>query len=679
MTNQLASETSPYLLQHAENPVEWMPWGEAAIGRARREDRPIFLSIGYAACHWCHVMAHESFEDEATAALLNEHFIPVKVDREERPDVDAVYMDAVVALTGQGGWPLSVFLTPDGEPFFGGTYYPPQARHGLPAFRDVLEAVRTAWQGDRARLVETARRLTDRVAHTAPLAGGTSDFDDGAEARAMETLLRSYDWEHGGWGGAPKFPQASSVGLLLRRFHRLGDRMALDMAVHCLETMADGGMFDHLGGGFHRYAVDRSWTVPHFEKMLYDNALLARVYLEAWQATGRAVLRQTAVATLEFMRRELRTPDGGFSASLDADSEGEEGRYYLWTPAEVDQAAGDPALVELFRHTFDVPQGGHLDGRWVLRRPVGRVRTPSDPTGYASAGRLEELRAKLLAARSERPRPPIDDKVITAWNGLALSAWCTAARALGGNHDLTTAQKLADFLLEALRPDGRLRRSYRLGQARHAAGLDDHAALAEGLVDLYQIDFDARWLSAALELADVILKDFADPGGGFFDTGTQPEGLPARPKTLQDTPVPSGNALAISLLLRLEALTGEARYREAALPALLGMQETASRHPTAFPMWLQDLALAAVPMPQVAIVGEISTESFDALVREAHRPFLPRLVLAGGDPEGPAGPQLLRGRAQLDRRPTAYLCHGFVCDRPTPSAEELRAQLEQAK
>jgi uncharacterized protein YyaL (SSP411 family) len=455
--------------------------------------------------------------------------------------------------------------------------------------------------------------------------------------------------------------------------------MAVDMATHCLEAMADGGLFDHLGGGFHRYAVDRSWTVPHFEKMLYDNALLARVYLEAWQATGRAAFRETAVATLDFMRREMRTPEGGFSASLDADSEGEEGRFYLWTQAEVDRAAGDPALQDLFHQVFDLPPGGHLDGRWVLRRPIGRARSSSEPGNETPAALLEDLRARLLAARSERPRPAMDDKVVTAWNGLALSAWCIAAQALGRPQDLTTAQELAALLLSALRPDGQLRRSYRLGQARHAAGLDDHAALAEGLVDLYQTDFDERWLTAALELADSILEDFVDPAGGFFDTGAQPNGLPARPKSLQDTPVPSGNALAVSLLLRLEALTGEKRYREAALPPLLGMQETASRHPTAFPVWLQDLALAASPIPQLAIVGDSSTAAFDMLVREGHRPFLPRLVLAGGDPRKDESLELLRGKVPIEQRPTAYLCHGFACDKPTTSPEELREQLNQAR
>ena len=678
MTNQLASETSPYLLQHAENPVDWMPWGEAALARARREDKPIFLSIGYAACHWCHVMAHESFEDEATAARLNQDFVAVKVDREERPDVDAVYMDAVVSLTGQGGWPLSVFLTPDGQPFYGGTYFPPEPRHGLPSFAELLTAIRTAWQGDRARLIETAHRLTERLAQGTRLAGSPDSLDEGTETRAMEALLRAYDWDYGGWGGAPKFPQAGTIGLLLRRFHRSDDRMALEMATHALQAMARGGIFDQLGGGFHRYAVDRSWTVPHFEKMLYDNALLARVYLEAWQATGLAWLRRTAEATLDFMRRELRTPEGGFSASLDADSDGEEGLFYVWTREEIGTIAADAASLELFRRTYDFPAEGNFEGKLVLRRPVAGARGATDSPEERRDETLGALHARLLEARSRRVRPALDDKVITAWNGLALSAWAAAARALGRSQDLATAQALAGFLLGALRPNGRLCRSYRLGQARHAGGLDDHAALAEGLLDLYQVDFDRRWLEACLELADVILRDFADPHGGFFDTGTQPEGLPARPKTLQDTPIPSGNALTVTLLLRLEALTGEARYREAALPPLKAMQETASRYPTTFAAWLQGLSLAASPMPQLAITGEVASPGFLALAVEAHGRFLPRLVVAGGPPTDDAIPALLRGRTLAEGKPTASLCREFTCQLPTSSPEELRQQLTKA-
>jgi len=673
MTNRLASETSPYLLQHAENPVEWLPWGEAAFERARREDKPIFLSIGYAACHWCHVMAHESFEDQATAAALNRDFIPVKVDREERPDVDTLYMEAVVALTGQGGWPLSVFLSPAGEPFYGGTYFPPARRHGLPSFAEVLQAISTAWRGDRGRLAETAARLTQHLARAAPLSAIESDIDLGTENQAMEVLLRQYDWEQGGWGGAPKFPAASVIGLLLRRHHRQGDRLALEMATHCLGAMAAGGIFDQLGGGFHRYAVDRTWTVPHFEKMLYDNALLARAYLEAWQVTGVESFRQVASGTLEFMRSELRTAEGGFSASLDADSEGEEGRFYVWTAQEIESALTAPDELEAIRLAFDVRPEGNFEGRLVLRRRPGEV-------GDSSGSRPEETAAKarLLGIRAGRVRPALDDKVITAWNGLALSAWAAAARVLQRPQDLPTAQQLAEFLLGGLRPDGRLHRTFRQGQARQPGFLDDHAALAEGLLDLYQVDFDRRWLQAALELGDTILRDFRDPLGGFFDVAAAQPGLPARPKSLQDSPVPSGNAMAVGLLLRLEALTGSGHYREAAVAPLAAMQATCARHPTAFAAWLQNVGLAVTPMPQLAIVGPTESEGFRKLASEAHRRFLPRLVMAGAGPAGSEALALLQEKTMLGAEPTAYYCHDFTCRQPTTSPEELGKQLAEA-
>jgi len=677
MTNRLAGETSPYLLQHSENPVDWMPWGEPAFERARREDKPIFLSIGYAACHWCHVMAHESFEDPAVAEVLNREFVPVKVDREERPDVDSVYMDAVVALSGHGGWPLSVFLTPDGRPFYGGTYFPPVRRQGMPSFVEVLEAVSTAWRGDRSRLIETARRLTEHVRQTEPPGGGEPEPVAAIEARAMEALLRAYDSVSGGWGGAPKFPPATLIAWLLRRHRRSPDPMALDMAVHALQAMADGGLFDHLGGGFHRYAVDRTWTVPHFEKMLYDNALLARVYLEAWQVTRHAPFLATASATLDFMLRELRAPQGGFGASLDADSEGEEGRFYVWTETEIETAVDDPRALEALRRHFDLPAGGNFEGRFVLRRKLA-----GPPTSETQVGRddpdFDRALALLREARSRRVRPALDDKVVTAWNGLALSAWATAARVRRAAEDLPTAQSLAAFLLDRLRPAGRLARAFRQGQARHPAVLEDYAALGEGLVDLYQVDFDVRWLQAAVDLAEIVLRDFADGRGGFFDTARNVADLPVRPRSVQDTPLPSGNAMAASLLLRLEALTGERRFGDAARPVVASMASTAARYPTAFPAWLICLDLSASPLPQLAIVGALDDPAFRALIREAHDPFLPRLVLAAGAPSADAYPMLLRGRELVAGRPTAYLCREFACRLPTTSPDELRGQLADA-
>ena len=678
MANRLAQESSPYLRQHAENPVDWLPWGEEALRRARELDRPIFLSIGYAACHWCHVMAHESFEDPETAALLNRDFVAVKVDREERPDVDSIYMDAVVAMTGQGGWPLSVFLTTSGEPFFGGTYFPPKHQHGMPAFLEVLDAISSAWRGDRQRLEQTARQLTDRVSQPVALDGNPNALDPSIETQAMQTLGQQYDWDNGGWGGAPKFPQASVIGFLLRRYHRTRDRTALDMAAHCLDAMASGGIFDHLAGGFHRYAVDRNWTVPHFEKMLYDNALLARVYMEAWQVTGRKAFRQTAVATLDFMHSELMTADGGFSSSLDADSEGEEGRYYTWTTDEIEAAIGEQGF-EAFGGEFDLPATGNFDGRLVLRRRVdGRGSTRPVPAEDSLTARPPEAKERLLEVRAQRPRPALDDKVVTAWNGLALSTWAAAARVLRRPADLETARRLADFLLTALHPEGRLHRTFRLGEAHHPAFLDDHAALAEGLLDLYQVDFDPRWLKASLELSEVILRDFPDPAGGFFDTARGHGDLLARPRSVADTPIPSGNAMAVGLFLRLEALTGEAHFRRAALPPLAAMQQTASRHPAAFAAWLQALALAGSPMPQLALIGPPASPGFQALAEAVHERFLPRLVIAGGEPQEAGSPTLLQGKASLGGRPTAYLCRDFTCRQPTCSPAELGGQLSEA-
>ncbi|HSR47647.1 MAG TPA: thioredoxin domain-containing protein [Anaerolineales bacterium] len=679
--NRLAREASPYLLQHADNPVDWMPWGEEAFRRARLEDKPIFLSVGYAACHWCHVMAHESFEDDTTAEILNRDFVSVKVDREERPDVDSVYMDAVVSLTGQGGWPLTAFLTPEGEPFFGGTYFPPERRHGMPSFREVLEEISSAWRQDRSRLRESARRLTDHVASLSSSPPSPGQVDPGLETQAMEALLHPYDWEHGGWGGAPKFPQASVIGLLLRRHQRVGDGMALEMAVHALKAMAAGGIFDHVGGGFHRYAVDHQWTVPHFEKMLYDNALLARAYLEAWQVHGDPVLRHTAEATLEFLRRELQTPGGGFSASLDADSEGEEGRFYVWSIDEIRAAIEESPDFDLVQAAFDLRPGGNFEGRTILRRTQTDAQVAavlSKPETQVRAG-LNRVTHHLLEVRAARVPPSLDDKIITSWNGLALSAWAEAARVLRRPEDLATAQRLADFLLTTVGPPRDLRRSWRSGSAGHPAFLEDFAALGAGLLDLYQVDFDRRWLAACFELTEQILQRFADPGGGFFDTADDHAALVARPKTLQDTPIPSGNALTARLLLRLEALTGEPRLRQAALAPLTAMQSTASRHPTAFAVWLETLAFADGPVPQLALVGQPGTAAFGALASEAHRRFLPRLCIAGGTPIQENDLALLAGKTALEGRATAYLCHDFTCRHPTTSPTELADQLSQVR
>ncbi len=679
MTNRLAGTASPYLLQHAENPVDWYPWGAESLARARSLDRPIFLSIGYAACHWCHVMAHESFEDVQVAALLNEHFVSIKVDREERPDLDSLYMDAVVALTGQGGWPMSVFLTPDGRPFYGGTYFPPTARHGLPAFRQVLEAVARAWVEDRARLLRTGDELTSHLSSESAPPTQPGDLQPAALARATERLFAAYDWTDGGWGPGPKFPQPMAIEFLLRRHHRDGDALALDMAGHALRSMAHGGIFDQAGGGFHRYATDKHWRIPHFEKMLYDNALLSRVYLHAWQVSGDLEFRRTVEATLDFSLRELALPDGGFASSLDADSGTGEGDYYLWSREQVSQALGDETRSRLAWRAFGVTEEGDLEGRSVLRlerSPAQLAQQAALPEGDLEA-LLSEIRPALATARAARPRPARDDKVVAEWNGLLLSALAEAGGALERPDYLDAARRLGDFAARALIREGRLARSWRDGRLGPPAFLSDHASLGLGLLALYQADFEPRWFETALHLADLVLARFGDPRGGLFDTADDHEALIARPKSLEDNATPSGHAQAMHLFLQLEALTGEPRYGEPAARYLHSLQAMAAEHPLAFSAWLGALDLALGPQLQLAIVGRPAEAGFAALAGVAHAGFQPRMVLAAGDPEDPAQPALLRGRTRLQGRPAAYLCRSFTCRLPTASPDELRRQLTQ--
>jgi hypothetical protein len=691
MSNRLREEISPYLLQHADNPVDWYPWGPEALELARAQDRPIFLSVGYAACHWCHVMAHESFEDPEIAALMNEHFVNVKVDREERPDLDSLYMEAVVAMTGQGGWPMSVFLTPQGEPFYGGTYFPPERRHGLPGFKELLRAIAEGWRGDRRQLLAGGRELAARLAQPAAL-GGAGGLRLELQDRAAEGLFRDYDWRHGGWGRAPKFPQPLAIEFLLRRHARSGDKLALDMALGSLRAMAAGGIHDQLGGGFARYSVDDRWLVPHFEKMLYDNAQLARVYLLAWKLSGDPALLAVADSTLDFMLLELGDPAGGLYSSLDADSEGVEGRFYVWSLGELEAALGEqrlaggsgspggegPRLAALFAEAYGATAEGNFEDRNVLSR-VRDDRALAEQFGLPVERVAEELRrarARLLAARGRRVRPGLDDKVLTAWNGLALATLAEAAAATGRQDRLEAAQRLAGFLLEHLMESGRLRRAWRKGQARNEAFLEDHAQLGLGLLALYQVDFDLRWYAAAVAHAEEILEAYADPQGGCFDTRHDHERLIARPKSLQDTPTASGNAAAASLLLQLAALTGERRYAEPAEAAAAAMQELAARHPTAFSAWLCAIHFALGPQLQLALAGDPADPDFQALARTAQARYLPNLVIAGGEPGAPSLPPLLADRPRRDGRPTAYLCQGFVCNLPVTTPEALAQQLD---
>jgi uncharacterized protein YyaL (SSP411 family) len=668
-TNRLAAETSPYLLQHAHNPVDWYPWGPDALERARAEQRPIFLSIGYAACHWCHVMERESFENEATAALLNQFFVAIKVDREERPDLDAIYMDAVQQMTGHGGWPMSVFLTPDGRPFYGGTYFPDQPRHGLPSFRDVLTGVAEAWRERRTEVEEAGAKIAASIAGHAlgavPAAAGQPEawmLDS-----ALVALESDFDARNGGWGRAPKFPQPMTIEFLLRQHARTGDERALAMARRSLDAMAAGGIYDHLGGGFARYATDAIWLVPHFEKMLYDNAQLARVYLHAWQVTRDPRYREVVEETLDFVERELRTPDGGFASSLDADTDGEEGATYVWSKAEIDEIVGDDAAA--FTRAYGVTENGNWEGHNILSYVV----PGSDPDG------LRNARAKLLQQRDARPQPGRDDKVLTAWNGLMIAAFADAGATMGRPDWTRAAERAADLLVrEARDANGRLRRSWKDGRALQSGVLEDYTHLCEGLLALYEATFDERWFVAARDLADQVIAHFSDPGGGFFDTADDHESLITRPKGIQDNAVPSGNAMAATVLLKLAALTGDGRYADAAEAALATVVSYAHRYPTGFGQWLVAMTFAIAPVTEVAIVGEPGgndTHSLLSVVRGEYRPFSVMALAAAARQANESAIPLLHERVARDGHATAYVCRAFACRAPVIEAAELAAQL----
>ena len=689
-TNRLAEETSPYLLQHAHNPVDWHPWGAEALELARAEDRPIFLSIGYAACHWCHVMERESFEDPVTAAYLNANFVSIKVDREERPDLDAIYMGAVQALTGSGGWPMSVFLTPDGRPFHGGTYFPNTRRHGLPSFRDVLEAVADGWRERRDDVERAGTGLAARLAPTVRLGDGPAAPDAAILDAAVSALAAGFDAAHGGWGTPMKFPQPMALEFLLRRA-AAGDDRALPLARRTLDLMADGGIHDQLGGGFSRYATEPTWLVPHFEKMLSDNALLSRVYLHAWQLTRAPAYLAVACSTLDFVARELTLPDGVFATSLDADTNGDEGATYTWSAGEIREALvamGRGPDEDLVAAAYDVTPGGNWEGRTILRR----VATDAALAAQAGlpeaevAARLAAARSALLAARDTRSQPARDGKALAGWNGLMLAAFADAAAALAGAPDATLAaagtryrgiaERAADRLLAVL-PDGRgrLRRSWKDGQARHPGSLEDHLCLADGLLALHEATANERWYTAARDLAETVLAHFPAPDGGFFDTADDAEMLVARPRSLEDNALPSGNAMAAVVLLRLAALTGEGRYADAA-EGSLGLVGTApARYPTAFAQWLLALDWRVGPVDEIALVGAPQDPRMGRLLDVARAGYRPRQVIAvAPDPVASAVP-LLQARFALRGQPTAFVCRGFACRQPVTEPEALAALL----
>ncbi|GHH40630.1 thioredoxin domain-containing protein [Streptomyces candidus] len=667
--NRLADSQSPYLLQHADNPVDWWPWGTDAFEEARRRDVPVFLSIGYSACHWCHVMAHESFEDDSVGAYMNEHFVNIKVDREERPDVDAVYMEAVQAATGQGGWPMSVFLTPDAEPFYFGTYFPPSPKHGMPSFPQVLEGVRTAWTDRRAEVDEVAGKIVKDLGERS-LALATSELPGEQDlAAALLGLTREYDAVRGGFGGAPKFPPSMALEFLLRHAARTGSEGALQMASDSCEAMARGGIYDQLGGGFARYSVDREWVVPHFEKMLYDNALLCRVYAHLWRATGSDLARRVALETADFMVRELRTGEGGFASALDADSEDAHGRhvegaYYVWTPGQLRDVLGE-ADAGLAQAYFGVTEEGTFEeGASVLQ-------LPQDNGTVADAGQIESIRARLLAARAERPAPGRDDKVVAAWNGLAVAALAETGAYFDRPDLIERATEAADLLVRVHLDDAaRLARTSRDGRVGpHAGVLEDYADVAEGFLALASVTGEGAWLDFAGFLLDHVLTRFVGEDGTLYDTADDAEKLIRRPQDPTDTATPSGWTAAAGALLSYAAHTGSAAHREAAEGALGVVKTLGSRAPR-FIGWGLAVAEAALDGPrEVAVVGSASDPAARELWRTALLGTAPGAVVAFGS-DGTEFPLL------TDRpTPGAYVCRRFVCAAPTTDAGVLGEQV----
>ncbi len=666
MANRLATETSPYLRQHKDNPVDWFPWGQEALERARAEDKPMLVSIGYSACHWCHVMEHESFEDPETAAFMNEHFVAVKVDREERPDVDTIYMGAAQAMLGHGGWPLNVWVDPDGVPFYAGTYFPPEPRQGAPSFRQVLEGVVEAWSTQRDEIRAVAPRTVERLSAATRVEPSADAPSHQVLEEAEKTLTTMFDASFGGFGGAPKFPPSSALEFLMGRIADGAAAPRTEQVVRTtLERMAWGGIYDQVGGGFARYAVDAQWLVPHFEKMLYDNALLARAYLHGWQLMGEDLFRRVCEETLDWALREMRGPEGGFYSALDADSEGEEGKFYVWSQDELGEVLGADA--DAMQRYWGVDRGPNFEGRSILH--VGGPR-PDDAV-------VERARERLYEVRSQRVWPGLDDKRLTSWNALMLTALADAGRVLSRQDYLDAARACADFLLDRMRDaDGRLLRTFKDDRASLNAYLEDHAFLVEALQVLYEATLETRWMVEARALADQILTRFANPEepGGFFDTSSDHESLVVRPRDVEDHPIPSGSSSACLALLRIAAYTGDRAYERRPMEVIRMFHVAATRYPQAFGHLLQAIRFHFAAPREVALVGDALDELADVVWRKPLR----TLVLAGtapGDMEAQEVVPLLAGRELVDGRPAAYVCENFACRLPVTGARELEEAL----
>ena len=687
MPNRLINETSPYLQQHAHNPVDWYPWGQEALAAAQERDVPIFLSIGYSSCHWCHVMERESFENDDTAALLNDNFVSIKVDREERPDIDSVYMDAVQALSGHGGWPMSVFLTPDGSPFFGGTYYPPDDRPGMPGFPRVLRTVIEAYASRKTEIKQAGENIVDHM-RRATMASSEQDslLSKDLLTDAFTRLSTSFDAMNGGFMAAPKFPQPMILEFLMRHVSaNQDDTNSRNMLETTLDHMAAGGLYDQLGGGFHRYSTDAQWLVPHFEKMLYDNALLAGVYLHAWQLTKRDDYRRVVEEAIDFLIREMLSPEGAFYSTLDADSEGEEGTFYIWTPAQISEGLGDPAQAALFCDAYGVTESGNFEnaGSTVLSRTASDDELSSRHNMSIDDVRasLSQARETLLAAREQRERPFRDEKILTSWNGLLLRAIAEAAGAFGRDDYRVIAENQAAFLLDAMRkPDGRLLRTAMGGEARIPAYLEDYANLSNGLLALFEVTFDRRWLDEAVALADSIIALFWDDTSSiFYDIGTDAEQLVVRPRTVLDNATPSGGAAATEVFLRLHALTGNGNYHTIAERALRSVHMYMTRYPTAVGHWLTALDFAIGSTKEIALIGNRASDDLNALLEALTERFMPNKIVVAATPDEAfewGDLPVLEGRSMINDQATAYVCENFVCKLPVNTVEAFLEQLD---
>ena len=703
MSNRLINETSPYLLQHANNPVDWYPWGQEALDRAKEEDKPILLSIGYSACHWCHVMERESFENQDIAGLMNQHFVSIKVDREERPDLDAIYMEAVQMLTGSGGWPMTVFLTPDGKPFHAGTYFPPEDHGNMPGFHRVLTSVAQAYESNRGEIQRVTQQLAGQMGRSSQVTRGTSPLTADILHQAYSSLATSFDYQNGGTGTAPKFPQPMTLEMLLRYHHAGYNPRALEMVELTLDKMAYGGIYDQIGGGFHRYSTDAFWLVPHFEKMLYDNALLARLYLHAYLVTGRPLYARITQETLDYVLREMTDSHGGFYSAQDADSEGEEGKFFVWTPDEINAVLGQEGDGDLLGGFFGVTQAGNFEGKNILN-------VPQDATLFAEQHGLDLDRLSAIVeggkkalreVREQRVHPLLDDKVLTSWNGLMLRSFAEAAVALGRPEYLEAAVNNANFLLVHMKPQGRLLRTYRQGQAKLLGYLEDYAFVADGLLALYEATFDRRWLEEATALVDSMIALFWDEGaGGFYDTGSDHESLVVRPRDIFDNAQPCGGSVASEVLLHLALITGNQDYATNGVTPLRSLHELMAKAPAGTGHWLAALDFYVSSPKEIAIVGPREDPATQKLLDTVFGRFLPNKVVVGAESAQPSssdaksaqppfdnGAQggisthselpLLLDRGMVDGRPTAYVCRNYVCQLPVTDPEALAAQLEE--